>query len=60
MIVDYSVRGAGDLVKDKDGISAAAVFYEMAAVLHREDNISVTQVFIPCPVESCLIPAEQA
>lgn len=35
---------AGDLIKDKDGISAAAVFYEMAATLQREDNLSVAQV----------------
>lgn len=45
--VNEFLRDAGDLVKDKDGISAAAVFYEMAATLRREENISVAEVRPP-------------
>ena len=42
--VNELLWNAGDLVKDKDGISAAAVFYEMAATLRREETMSVAQV----------------
>ena len=33
----------GDILKDKDGVSAAAVFYEMASTLRREDDLSVAE-----------------
>ena len=50
---------AGDLVKDKDGVSAAAVFYEMAATLRREENISVAQVCTKLVVLCSSQPLEQ-